>query len=102
MTRMIWKENELNPPDAPILSQGTNQARRGSRECPARLSMWPGRRGFAVLLATNSESAMRGLDFDIALTLCTGRESKRALRSINDDAASALVWVVDKLVKTYR
>ena len=60
------------------------------------------RRGFAALLATNSESAMRGLDFDIALTLCTGRESKRTLRRINDDAASALVWVVDKLVKTYR
>src|SRR5262249_61036433 len=28
---MIWRENELNPPDAPILSQGTNQARRGSK-----------------------------------------------------------------------
>jgi hypothetical protein len=35
---------------------------------------------------------MRGLDFDIALT-CTGREPKRTLRRINDDAASALVWV---------
>src|SRR5262249_28333481 len=55
----------------------------------------------ATLLATNSESAIRGLDFVIALTLCTSREPKRALRSINDDAASALVWVVDKLVKTY-
>ena len=31
---MIWRENELNPPDAPILSQGTNQARRGSRKRP--------------------------------------------------------------------
>jgi hypothetical protein len=45
-----------------------------------------------ALLATNSEGAMRGLDFDIALTLRTGRESKRTLRSINDDAASALVF----------
>ena len=52
-------------------------------------------------LATNSESAIRGLNFEIALILCTGRESKRTLRSINDDAASALVWVVDKLVEAY-
>ena len=44
---------------------------------------------------------MRGLDLDIALTLGTSRESKRTLRSIDDDALSALVWVVDKLVKTY-
>src|SRR5262245_58420767 len=30
MTRTIWKENELNPPDAiPMLSQSRNQARRG-------------------------------------------------------------------------
>src|SRR5262249_4460286 len=33
---MIWRENELNPPDAPILSQGTNQARRGSGSYPHR------------------------------------------------------------------
>jgi N-6 DNA Methylase len=34
----------------------------------------------ASLLATNSKSAIRGLDFVIALTLCTGRESKRATK----------------------
>ena len=43
---------------------------------------------------------MRGLDFGIA-ALTTGRESKRTLRRINDDAARALVWVIDKLVKTH-
>src|SRR5262249_38175910 len=36
MTRMIWKENELNPPDAPMLSQGANQTRRGSHKRPTR------------------------------------------------------------------
>jgi hypothetical protein len=77
------------------------QIRQGADRVSARPAEHVARRGFAALLATNSESAMRGLDFDIALTLCTGRESKRTLRSINDDAASALVWVVDKLVKTY-
>jgi hypothetical protein len=35
----------------------------------------------ASLLATNFKSAIRGLDFVIALTLCTGRESKRATNS---------------------
>jgi len=44
---------------------------------------------------------MRGLDLNIAPTLGTSRESKRTLRSIDDDALSALVWVVDKLVKSY-
>ena len=44
---------------------------------------------------------MRGLDLDIALTLGTSRESKRTFRNIDDDALSTLVWVVDKLVKTY-
>src|SRR5262249_36789999 len=55
----------------------------------------------ATLLATISESSIRGLDLDIALTLGTSRESKRTLRSIDDDALGALVWVVDKLVKSY-
>jgi hypothetical protein len=32
----VWRENELNPPDAPILSQGTNQARRGTK-CNVRV-----------------------------------------------------------------
>ena len=59
------------------------------------------RKDEAKLLATNAESSLRRLDLDIALTLGTSRESKRTLRSIDDDALSALVWVVDKLVKPY-
>jgi hypothetical protein len=54
-----------------------------------------------VTSTAHAKGPVRGLDFVIALILCAGRESKRTLRSINDDAASALVWVVDKLVKAY-
>ena len=55
----------------------------------------------ANLLAPNAERSMRGLHLDIAPALGTSRESKRTLRSIDDDALSALVWVIDKLVKAY-
>jgi hypothetical protein len=54
-----------------------------------------------VTSTAHAKGPVRGLDFVIALILCAGRESKRTLRSVNDDAASALVWVVDKLVKAY-
>jgi hypothetical protein len=53
------------------------------------------------LLATNAKSSMWGLDLDIARTLGTSREPKRTLRSVDDDALSALVWIIDKLVKAY-
>src|SRR6516225_11440531 len=46
----VWRENAQQPPDAPILSQGTNQARRGShkrltrrRGHPSTGQTWPQR-----------------------------------------------------------
>ena len=48
-----------------------------------------------ITSTAHAKCAIRGLDFVIALILCTSRESKRTLRSINDDAGSALVWVVE-------
>src|SRR5262249_56456049 len=39
---VIWRKNELTPPDTPILSQGTNQARREARKHPARAAAWRG------------------------------------------------------------
>jgi len=54
-----------------------------------------------ITSTAHAKGPVRGLDFVIALALCTSRESKRTLRGINDDTASPLVWVVDKLVKAY-
>ena len=61
-----------------------------------------GGQGLQPLSSTaDPKGAIGGLDFVIALALCTSREPERTLSRINDDAARALVWVIDKLVKTH-
>jgi hypothetical protein len=103
------RPNRIVPPTAALVLECWS---RGvvSFPCPTRARTLPElagpnhpshRKDDIKVLATNTESSVRGLDLDIAPTLPAGRKSERTLRCIDDDALSTLVWVIDKLVKAY-
>ena len=92
----LWPDSGLR---SAVAERGEARAQLsfGSRPTYTRRDVTP---TTANSLTANAKGAGRRLDFNVTLVLGARTESECAARTLNNNGAGTLVWIIDKLVES--